>query len=178
MSEMADGAQAPQDEAATVAVAVAVPQPTPPADARVSTECPSCGAAGWVDFARRDASAFCVVCDYPLFWARERVSVAGDEAADGSSLRRLPGTAGRAALASLLCWNCTEPNPPSGVTCLRCGADLSGPPPAPVVAAEPEPELAVVEVAPDKPFRWWPYVAASAVALVVLLVLLAVLGVY
>lgn len=177
MSETADGAQAPQDEATTVAVAVAVPEPSPPADARVSTECPSCGTVGWVDFARRDASAFCVVCDYPLFWARERVSVAGDEPGDGGSLRRLPGTAGRAALASLLCWNCTEPNPPAGVSCLRCGADLSGPP-APVVQDAPVPELAVTEVAPDKPFRWWPYIVASGIALVLLLALLALLGVY
>lgn len=176
---MTDSYEEPVEEPAAATEVVTLPEPTPAGDARVSVACPSCGTTGWVDYARRDASAFCTVCDYPLFWARERVSVVGDDESEGSSLRRLPGTAGRAALASLLCWHCTEPNPPTASVCLRCGADLAGPPrEEPVFVPEPEPELVVTEVAPEPGFRWWPYVLASLAALLVLLVLLGVLGVY
>jgi hypothetical protein len=140
--------------------------------APVPVECPSCGTTSRVDYARRDAQDFCRVCDFPLFWSRDRVPVADEGPGDGSALRRLPGTAGRAALASLLCPSCTEPNPPSGELCVRCGEPLR-----PVAAPQPvvEPEaLPEPELVPEPAFRWWPYVAASVAALVVLVTLLIV----
>lgn len=164
----------------------AVPAPTPPAPApaapaasgadRVSldTVCPSCGTTGAVDFARRDSGDFCRVCDFPLFWSRDRVLMPSADGPDESGLRRLPGTAGRAALASLLCPTCAEPNPATGVTCVRCGSPLhpvAAPEPVPVVVAAPAP---VVEPEPDgRP--WWPILLAGGLALVALTVVLVVL---
>lgn len=143
--------------------------------APVSVECPSCGTTGRVDYARRDAQDFCAVCDFPLFWSRDRVPVADDGPGDGSALRRLPGTAGRAALASLLCPSCTEPNPPSGEFCVRCGSPLR-PVAEPAPIWEPEPQLEP-EAVPEPAFRWWPYVAASVAALVVLVTLLIIFNI-
>jgi len=140
------------DPAATVAATVAssdgetavlappAPLPPPPAHEEEAT-CPSCGAPGQADFTRRDAADFCPKCDFPLFWSRDRVVQPSTDGPDDSGLRRLPGTAGRAALASLLCPVCAEPNPATGVTCVRCGSDLHPKPVVePVVAAAlPEP---------------------------------------
>src|SRR5688572_31500456 len=52
-----------------------------------------------VDMARRQADDFCRRCDFPLFWARGTV-IAPEGAESGASLRRLPGTVGRAATRS------------------------------------------------------------------------------
>lgn len=143
--------------------------------APVHVECPSCGTSGGVDYARRDAADFCPVCDFPLFWSRDRVPAPDDLGSDGSGLRRLPGTAGRAALASLLCPWCTEPNPPSGELCVRCGEPLRPVAAAPAPVVE-EPELEP-EVVPEPAFRWWPYVIASVAALVVMIALLVIFDV-
>jgi hypothetical protein len=87
-----------------------------------------------VDLAQRRAEDFCSNCDFPLFWARSAVVLmAGDET--GASLRRLPGTVGRAATASVACPHCGEPNSPAAVNCIRCGLPMV------VIAPEPEPEL-------------------------------------
>jgi hypothetical protein len=144
-------------------------------DNRVEVSCPSCGAVGTVDFTRRDSGDFCAACDFPLFWSRDRIVMPSSEGPDASALRRLPGTAGRAALASLLCPSCAEPNPATGITCVRCGADLHPKPVAepvvvapalePVVEAEPEPE--------GRP--WWPILVAGALAIVALAVVLIIL---
>lgn len=167
-----DDVPAPRSGALVVDVTdAAVQEPDATAYTPVSVECPSCGTFGRVDFARRAAGDFCSVCDFPLFWARDRVPAPDAATADGSGLRRLPGTAGRAALASLLCPSCTEPNPPSGELCVRCGEPLR-PVAAPAPVAE-EPELEP-ETMPEPAFRWWPYVAASVAALVVLVTLLIV----
>jgi hypothetical protein len=162
--------------------AVAVVEPPTPAitpdavipESLIGTVCPSCGTSGTVDFGRRDSAAFCTRCDFPLFWSRDRVVLAANGAADDRGLRRLPGTAGRTALASMLCPSCHEPNPATGVTCLRCGADLYPAEPEPV-AVVPEP---VVEQAPEPEprHRWWlPYLIAGVAALIALAVVLVVL---
>src|SRR5215467_9977772 len=93
--------------------------------------CPSCGTVTRLDQLRRGADEFCRVCDYPLFWVRSSdFAEAGVAEGNGESLRRLPGTAGRQAPASINCPECTEPNPMTGLFCIRCGADLH---PVPVV---------------------------------------------
>jgi hypothetical protein len=137
--------------------------------------CPGCGTVSHYDELRRAASEFCRTCDYPLFWARSTVLPSGTEGSDGDTgLRRLPGAAGRVAVANLDCWSCREPNLLTAIVCVRCGADLSGPPPAP----EPIPVTIVQEVVapppPPKP-SIWPWVVLIVlfvVGLVLLLVLL------
>src|SRR6185312_7518191 len=86
---------APTAPAPTVAAAM------PPALAETIT-CPECGTIAQVTLNRRESIDFCRNCDYPLFWTPSKVvrdsSDTGDE-----SLRRLPGQAGRATVASLPC---------------------------------------------------------------------------
>ncbi|MCU1497990.1 MAG: hypothetical protein JWM47_1943 [Acidimicrobiales bacterium] len=129
--------------------------------------CPGCGNETELTEVRRDADAFCRLCDYPLFWAPVAVQLATRTAGAGVGLRRLPGTAGHAAEASLPCPTCREPNAFQASVCIRCGADLRPvvfeapppPPPAPEPASEPE-----------RRSPWW-YVAAALVLLAVLAVL-------
>jgi hypothetical protein len=183
-----DPATVVQDSRETAVAVVDSPappiMPVPPAppimpdavipESLVDTVCPSCGTSGAVDFGRRDSTAFCARCDFPLFWSRDRVVLAANGAADDRGLRRLPGTAGRTALASMLCPSCHEPNPATGVTCLRCGADLYPAAPEPV-AVMPEP---VVEPAPEPQprNRWWlPYLIAGVAAMLALAGVLVVL---
>ena len=147
----------PGERPVTVDLTAPVPSIVP---ARAPGEliCPSCGHTATVDPARRDARDFCASCDYPLFWAVDRPAPTPADVSD-SGLRRLPGTAGRAALAALQCWSCTERNDPHATTCSRCGADLH-----PVAAApEPEPEPETVVLAePEERLEVWPYVLAAA----------------
>jgi predicted RNA-binding Zn-ribbon protein involved in translation (DUF1610 family) len=139
----------------------------------VDATCPSCGTVGRVDYARREADAFCVKCDFPLFWSVDRIVLPANGNTDERGLRRLPGTAGRAALASLLCPACQEPNPATGVTCVRCGALLHPVAPEPVVVApEPEPEPEPVVEAHRS---WWPLILAGGAAVLALVVVLLVL---
>ena len=103
--------------------------------------------------------------------------VGRSDGVDGDTgLRRLPGAAGRVAIATIDCWACREPNLLAAVVCVRCGADLSGPPPPP----EPEPlppAPVVVEAPPPPPPKpsIWPWVVLGVLfvlGLVLLLVLL------
>lgn len=138
--------------------------------------CPTCGTVSYFEEIGRDAEAFCRVCDFPLFWVRSGSLGATDGFSGDVGLRRLPGTAGRVALATLPCPSCTEPNPVTGTICIRCGADLY---PEPEV---PEPEPVVVAPPPPPPpapkRRIWPWVllgvlaGLAVVALVVLLIVL------
>jgi hypothetical protein len=137
--------------------------------------CPGCGTISHFEQLRREADEFCRVCDYPLFWARSTEFGNGHlEEATGESLRRLPGTAGRAAGASIDCPECTEPNPITNTICIRCGAELRPAPPEPVVELppppppEPEPE-------PEPVRNWWPIIIGVAAVIVVVLLLLFVL---
>src|SRR4051812_15545266 len=127
--------------------------------------CPECGQVATVDMARRQADDFCTSCDFPLFWARGQVmpSVGEDS---GASLRRLPGTVGRAATAALICPHCAEPNPPAGEICIRCSLSLH-----PVEIAEPEPVIFVPlpppPPMPDRTFDWWWVVALVTVLIAI-----------
>jgi hypothetical protein len=106
-----------------------------PGGDHVSVVCPSCGTQGAVDLDARESSSFCSRCDFPLFWAVERRIASG--VGEGAGRRRLPGTAGRVALAQVRCPSCTEPNPPAAQLCLRCGEPMQVE--APVTAVEPLP---------------------------------------
>lgn len=132
--------------------------------------CPTCGTVSHLDEVGRDAGAFCRVCDYPLFWIRAATSGEGEGGLSGDpGLRRLPGTGGLVAIATIRCWNCDEPNPITGVYCIRCDAELH---PAPVVAlplsptlpvyAEPPPE----PVPPKPPLIPWAWVPAAVMTLI------------
>ena len=108
-----------------------------------SVTCPECGTVVPVDPQARSSLDFCPnpVCDFPLFWVRSAITAEATSYGEGASHRRLPGTAGRAVAASMACPHCTEPNPISGVVCVRCGLDLRpvavAPPPPPAPLPEP-----------------------------------------
>jgi hypothetical protein len=158
---------APAPSAAPVAPVTVVT-----ADAVMSVTCPSCGTVGEVDPLRRSAQDFCGSCEYPLFWAVERVALPVEDRSE-DSLRRLPGTAGRAVLASLRCPHCTEPNVPSATLCVRCGAELR---PKPVVVVQaPAPEPVVVVAPPPAGHPWWHWaIGIAAIVLVAVGIVLAI----
>jgi hypothetical protein len=121
--------------------------------------CPECGNVQSVSLNHRDATDFCNNCDYPLFWTPARVQRDRDAAASDLSLRRLPGTVGRATIASKPCPHCSEPNAFSAQVCVRCGLSLNPvapppPPPAPVYLPPPAP----VYEEPEKQIPWWVWV--------------------
>jgi hypothetical protein len=146
----------------------------PSSTADTAVTCPTCGTISHLTEINRDAASFCRVCDYPLFWTRNRLAGAMDAGGD-SGLRRLPGTAGRVALAMMPCPECTEPNPVTARICIRCGADLH---PAPVVivpAPLPPPPLPAPPAPAPKRVIWpWVLLGCVAVALIALLVILLV----
>jgi phage tail-like protein len=87
------------------------------------------------------------------------------------SVRRLPGTAGRADQPFRSCRVCAERNQPDEADCWRCGSALE----RPARTAEPQPEPAAIQLSPepewDEP-RIWPVV----VLIVAILLVLAALG--
>ena len=168
----AAASEAPAAAAPAAAAPSAPVIPAEPAEARlVTATCPACGTVGTVDYARRDATGFCPACDFPLFWSKDRVVPMSADGPAPGALRRLPGTAGREALASMLCPACDEPNPATGELCVRCGAVLRpvAPEPEPVVVFEPEPEP---EPEPVPERAWWPFVLAGVLTVAALAVLL------
>src|SRR3954470_24504042 len=70
----------------------------PPPSTEVIT-CPECGTSAQVTLNRRDSVDFCRTCDYPLFWTPSKV-IRDPADNNDESLRRLPGTVGRATVAS------------------------------------------------------------------------------
>lgn len=167
------------DQPPVAAVAAVVPEQVAPAaptatveEGAVDVTCPSCGTVAHIFASRRGSADFCRSCDYPLFWAVERVAPPASQVGD-NGLRRLPGTAGRAALASLQCPVCTEPNKPSAQLCVRCGAVLR--PVAepemvePEPEAEPEPEV-VVQKTP-----WWVWAIAASLVVATLTAIFVVI---
>ena len=159
----------------TVQSASSFPVSAGPTRAALATDlvtCPECGQMATVDMARRQAEDFCRNCDYPLFWASSTViAPSGEET--GASLRRLPGTVGRAATASLLCPHCGEPNSPAAEICIRCALSLHPveiPEPEPVVIVLPEPEPEP-EPPPEKPFEWW-WVALIGICVAILVIMI------
>jgi hypothetical protein len=123
--------------------------------------CPSCGNVANFDRLNRDASEFCPVCDYPLFWARSTAFASDLVAAGDIGLRRLPGTAGHTTELNFPCPACSEPNPVTGVLCIRCGAELHPQP----VAPPPPPPLFVPPPPPPPPVKqsWWPVIITMLV---------------
>lgn len=130
--------------------AAPVSAPTSPTEL---VTCPECGLMAKVEVTKRNSVDFCRNCDFPLFWARATVvSSFGEET--GASLRRLPGTAGRAQRASVSCPHCGEPNTPTATHCIRCTLPMviaAPPPPAPA----PPPPLPVVQPEPEPVKNWW-----------------------
>lgn len=146
----------------------------------VDVTCPTCGTVSYFEELGRDASAFCRVCDYPLFWVRSvRLAVDGEDLGD-TGLRRLPGTAGRVALATLDCPACTEPNPVTAIVCIRCGGQMHPepvteqlievPPPPPPTVVLPEPVVVKRRI--------WPWVVAGVFTLAALGLLIWLLVAY
>ena len=159
----------------------AVPMPLPDERTAAATDvvtCPECGQLATVNMARRSADDFCRNCDFPLFWAKGTV-ITPEGQETGASLRRLPGTVGRAATAALLCPHCAEPNSPTAEICVRCAlslhpVDIPEPEPEPLIAFAPLPEPEP-EPEPAPKFDWWWVVAVVmaviAVALIVVLIM-------
>jgi hypothetical protein len=140
--------------------------------------CPECGQLATVNMARRSAEDFCRNCDFPLFWAKGTV-IAPEGQETGASLRRLPGTVGRAATASLICPHCAEPNAPTAEICVRCALSLHpvdipepAPEPEPIIVFEPDPEP---EPEPPPGFDWWWVVAGVMAILAVVLIILLIM---
>lgn len=134
--------------------------------------CPTCGTQSHFEELTRDAAAFCRVCDFPLFWVRTaRLQVATGPVSD-TGLRRLPGAAGRVAIATFPCPSCTEPNPLTANICIRCGADLH---PSPVVdepAPEPLTEATPLVAVAEKKTVWWPWALVSALGVIAIVLIL------
>jgi hypothetical protein len=177
----------PADEQPTLITPVvlgdAPPQPAPtavavsasPATSELIT-CPECGTTATVTLNRREAADFCRNCDYPLFWTPTVVLRSYSGTAE-DSLRRLPGTVGRATVASLSCPHCAELNSVSATVCVRCGGLLHPvkeppPPPEPVYVPPPPPP---VYVEPERGIPWWVWLITGLVvaAVITLIVLLA-----
>ena len=131
--------------------------------------CPECGEMAMVDPGHRLADDFCRKCDFPLFWARATVILPSGEET-GASLRRLPGTVGRAATAFIPCPHCGEPNSPIAEICVRCALSMhpvAPPPPEPVYIPEPEPEPE-----PEPVEQRWP----AWVLVLVMVIILVIIG--
>jgi hypothetical protein len=158
------------------------PAPAPTVTAQVlppalpeTVTCPECGTVGSVVLSRRDSADFCTNCDYPLFWTPSKIQLDRANLSD-DSLRRLPGTVGRVAVASFPCPHCAELNAVSAVDCIRCGRPLH-----PVrVRREPVPVYVPpapppVEPEPEKGTPWWVWllVGLSIAAAITLIVLFA-----
>jgi hypothetical protein len=166
---------------ATQMWAAPLPPPTAPAAmaaaAAVETvTCPACGTTASVAMNRRDATDFCAKCDYPLFWTPSNVVHGGPADTNDLALRRLPGTVGRATIASRDCPHCAEPNTVTAQVCVRCHGPM-------FPVAEPEPIPVPVYVPPPPPVyeepkprvAWWVWallylVVAATVVVIVLIV--------
>jgi hypothetical protein len=157
----------------SVGTAAATVAPEP---AREPITCPECGTAAQVMLNRRDAADFCANCDFPLFWTPSAVQREESLRSAEDSLRRLPGTVGRATVASLPCPHCAEPNALSAVVCVRCGRPMriEAPPPPPVPVYVPPPPAP--EPVPEKHVPWWVWLLIGLGAAIV--VVLIVLGAY
>lgn len=175
LSERSDGDEMsawpdPSVEPATPpAAGGAEPRPasTTPSPRRETVTCPDCGTSAEVTLTRRDAADFCSRCDFPLFWTPAAIQL-GDRDTDESTLRRLPGTAGRLTVASATCPHCHEANPLAATECGRCGRPMVIAP-APVVVAPPPPPPAPPPE-PEPRSLWWLWLLLGTTA-----VLLAVL---
>lgn len=170
-------AAAPEFDDAPTEALTAVPAAGVPDTTEIIT-CPECGRTATVTVNRRESRDFCRGCDYPLFWTPAAVLREAGLTTAEESLRRLPGTLGRATLASMPCPHCREPNRLNAVVCVRCGLPMqivTPLPPMPVYV--PPPPLPEPEPEPEQRVSWWVWalIALGAAATIVLAVL-AVLG--
>jgi hypothetical protein len=152
-----------------LAPAVAVPKP---ANIELMV-CPECGTTAMVTLNRRESTDFCRNCDYPLFWTPSAVLRDRGTDLNAESLRRLPGTVGRATIASLTCPHCAEPNAVSATICVRCGLPLHlVDAPAPERVYIPPPPMPYVE--PERTVAWWVWalLVVGTAVLVTLIVLI------
>jgi len=91
----------------------------------------------------------------------------GAEPGLSRSVRRLPGTGGRAGVPFRSCRVCAEHNEIGETVCWRCGSTLERPVPVP----EPEPEPEPIVFSPESEFREpriWPVVALIVAAVLIL----------
>lgn len=107
--------------------------------------CPECSQITSLVAVRRSAEEFCSQCDFPLFWAPSAVPMASPGSSNASTMRRLPGAAGRRQIGTKVCPHCGELNPLKETHCVRCTGELD---PKPI---EPEPEPIVVRVLEPEP---------------------------
>lgn len=176
MTDLDSGAAGSESTLALPAVAGPAPALTTRTDAIVvgppaaptptDITCPSCGTVSYFTELGRDAGGFCRECDFPLFWARVGRPQVEQGPGGDAGLRRLPGTAGRVALATIDCPVCTEPNPVAAAICIRCGSELR---PAPVVAAPAPPPVvmpAPEPVSPEPAPAIWPWILLAVLAFV------------
>jgi hypothetical protein len=128
--------------------------------------CPECGLVTSLIAIRRAAEEFCPHCDYPLFWAPTAVPLAIGSAASDATLRRLPGAGGRVLIGTLVCPECGEHNPMSGVDCIRCNSPLFP------IYEEPQPEPPPPPLPPPPPppaearSWWWLVILLTAIVAV------------
>ena len=140
--------------------------------------CPSCGTEAHLEGVTRSADEFCRKCDYPLFWAPAPTTIASLEE-DGTAeatLRRLPGSSGRRAVASVPCPTCSELNAPTSLVCIRCGGPmvLAEPDPEPEPEPEPDPEPELVPIPDERSnLLWWIALGVGLVLVTVLVIALA-----
>ena len=114
--------------------------------------CPQCGVENSDPEGNRSSNAFCVACDYPLFFARGVVARGSTDT--DLARERLPGVAGVARRAWIPCPDCGELNPRDATNCLRCGAILAVPEPEPVQAPQGNVVIREVLVHGDIRRRW------------------------
>jgi hypothetical protein len=180
VEQPAVAAQQPGADDAPTEMLTAVPAPEPPEATELVT-CPECGRTATVTLNRREARDFCLGCDYPLFWTPSAVLRDPSTATADDSLRRLPGTVGRATVASQPCPHCNEPNRLTAVTCVRCGLpmQLAAPAPQPEPVYLPPPPPPEPEPEPERGVPWWVWaLLAFGTAATLVLIVLASLGTF
>jgi hypothetical protein len=136
------------------------PMATPAATVMEAVTCPECGTLATVAVRRRESNDFCRTCDYPLFWIPSRIQLDSDDDLGDGSLRRLPGTVGKATVASVACPHCDEPNGVAAQLCVRCGLTMRpvALPPAPEIVYIPAPAPEPVIVQQKAHVPWWVWV--------------------
>ncbi|GAA2241533.1 hypothetical protein GCM10010401_12910 [Rarobacter faecitabidus] len=132
----------------------------------VELVCPECGNVATTEAGRRSSTDFCPNCDYPLFWARGKVTTSA-AVSDDDTGRRSPGIAGAREAARLACPTCRELNDPAAAVCLRCGGPMTVPLPAPLPPAPaPEPVVVRTEVKCNHWPVWTIILVTAAVSIV------------
>jgi uncharacterized paraquat-inducible protein A len=136
--------------------------------------CPQCAEENSDPEGTRSSSAFCVACDYPLFFVRGVVARGTDDT--DLARERLPGVAGLARRAWIPCPDCGELNPRDASNCLRCGAILALPEPEPVQEPQGNTVIREVLVHSDVRRRWPVFILGLFVGSVITIVSFIIAG--